>query len=82
MGASPDRFPVSSYCALFFAFNSWLGIHPPRRYVMSDLLPQRSALISQFEEHLARARYSSTASKRYLAVAGHFLKYIEPPVSD
>ena len=44
---------------------------------MSDLLPQRSALISQFEEHLARARYSSTASKRYLAVAGHFLKYIE-----
>lgn len=44
---------------------------------MSDLLPQRSALISQFEEHLARARYSSTATKRYLAVAGHFLKYIE-----
>ena len=44
---------------------------------MSDLLPQRSALISQFEEHLARARYSATASKRYLAVAGHFLKYIE-----
>jgi len=44
---------------------------------MSDLLPQRSALISQFEEHLARARYSSTATKRYLAVAGHFLKYLE-----
>jgi hypothetical protein len=44
---------------------------------MSDLLPQRSALILQFGEHLARARYSSTASKRYLAVAGHFLKYIE-----
>ena len=44
---------------------------------MSDHLPQRNALISQFEEHLARARYSSTASKRYLAVAGHFLKFIE-----
>ena len=44
---------------------------------MSDLLPQRSALILQFGEHLARARYSSTASERYLAVAGHFLKYIE-----
>jgi integrase/recombinase XerD len=44
---------------------------------MSDLLPERSALISQFEEHLARARYSSTATKRYLAVAGHFLKYLE-----
>jgi integrase/recombinase XerD len=44
---------------------------------MSDLLPQRSALISQFEEHLERARYSSTASKRYLAVAGHFLNYVE-----
>ena len=44
---------------------------------MSNLLPQRSALIFQFEEHLARARYSSTASQRYLAVAGHFLKYIE-----
>jgi site-specific recombinase XerD len=44
---------------------------------MSDLLPQRSALISQFEEHLARARYSSTACKRYLAVAGHFLTYLE-----
>ncbi len=44
---------------------------------MSDHLPQRSALISQFEEHLARARYSLTATKRYLAVAGHFLKYIE-----
>ena len=44
---------------------------------MSELLPQRSALISQFEEHLARARYSSTATKRYLAVAGHFLKYLE-----
>ena len=44
---------------------------------MSDLLPQHSALISQFEEHLARARYSSAATKRYLAVAGHFLKYLE-----
>jgi len=44
---------------------------------MSDHLPQRSALISQFEEHLARARYSSTATKRYLAVARYFLKYIE-----
>jgi site-specific recombinase XerD len=44
---------------------------------MSDLLSQRSALISQFEEHLARASYSSTSTKRYLAVAGHFLKYLE-----
>lgn len=44
---------------------------------MSDLLPQRSALISQFEEHLARARYSSAASKRYLAVAEYFLKYLD-----
>jgi len=44
---------------------------------MSDFLLQRSALISQFEEHLATARYSSTATKRYLAVAGHFLKYLE-----
>ena len=44
---------------------------------MSELLPRRSALILQFGEHLARERYSSTASKRYLAVAGHFLKYIE-----
>jgi integrase/recombinase XerD len=43
---------------------------------MADL-PHCSALISQFDEHLARARYSSTATKRYLAVAGHFLKYIE-----
>ena len=44
---------------------------------MSDLLAQRSTLILRFEEHLARARYSSAATKRYLAVAGHFLKYIE-----
>ena len=44
---------------------------------MSDHLPQRDALILQFEEHLARERYSSTASKRYLAVARHFLKYTE-----
>ena len=44
---------------------------------MSDHLLQRSALISQFEEHLARASYSLTSTKRYLAVAGHFLKYLE-----
>lgn len=44
---------------------------------MSDPLSQRSALISQFEVHLARARYSSTATKRYLAVAGNFLKYLD-----
>jgi site-specific recombinase XerD len=44
---------------------------------MADLLPQRNALISRFEEHLARARYSATATKRYLAVARHFLKYLE-----
>ncbi len=44
---------------------------------MSDLLAQRSTLILRFEEHLARARYSSAATKRYLAAAGHFLKYIE-----
>jgi site-specific recombinase XerD len=44
---------------------------------MSDLLPQRSALISKFKEHLASAKYSSTATERYLAVAGHFLKYLE-----
>ena len=44
---------------------------------MSDLSVQRSALISQFEAHLAGARYSPTATKRYLAVAGHFLKYLE-----
>lgn len=43
---------------------------------MSDPLPQRSALIAQFEEHLAKARYSSTSTKRYLAVAGHFLEYL------
>jgi integrase/recombinase XerD len=44
---------------------------------MSDPLSQRSARIAQFEEHLAKARYSLTSTKRYLAVAGHFLKYLE-----
>jgi site-specific recombinase XerD len=44
---------------------------------MSELLSQRSALILQFEEHLARKRYGLATGKRYLAVAGHFLKYIE-----
>ena len=44
---------------------------------MSDLPVQRSALISQFEAHLAGARYSPTATKRYLAVAGNFLKYLK-----
>ena len=43
---------------------------------MSDPIPQRSALIAQFEEHLATARYSATATKRYLAVAGHFIEFL------
>jgi integrase/recombinase XerD len=43
---------------------------------MSASLLQRCALLSQFEDHLAKARYSATATKRYLAVAGHFLEYL------
>jgi len=43
---------------------------------MSDHLSQRSALLSQFKDHLAKARYSSSACARYLAVAGHFLEYL------
>ncbi|MBG6078295.1 hypothetical protein IWX85_004155 [Polaromonas sp. CG_9.11] len=43
---------------------------------MSDHLSQCSALLSQFKDHLAKARYSSSACARYLAVAGHFLEYL------
>lgn len=44
---------------------------------MSVHLSEHGSLICQFEEHLAKARYSSAATRRYLAVAGHFLKYLE-----
>ncbi len=43
---------------------------------MSEPLRQRATLLAQFNEHLARASYSASATKRYLAVAGHFLEYL------
>jgi len=44
---------------------------------MSDDHPQRSALLTQFEEHLAKASYSSSCSAHYLVVASNFLQHIE-----
>ena len=44
---------------------------------MSDDRQQSSALLKQFEEHLAKASYSASCSARYLAVASNFLQYIE-----
>jgi site-specific recombinase XerD len=43
---------------------------------MSDHRLQRSALLAQFEGHLAKARYSLSAAARYLAVARNFLEYL------
>lgn len=44
---------------------------------MSDDHPQYSALLTQFEDHLAKASYSSSCSAHYLGVASNFLQYIE-----
>lgn len=43
---------------------------------MSDHLPQRSALLVQFEGHLAKAGYGSRVIKHHLAVADQFLQYV------
>jgi integrase/recombinase XerD len=43
---------------------------------MSDHLFLRSALLAQFEEHLAKASYRSRVIERYLTVADQFLQYL------
>ena len=43
---------------------------------MSDHLPQRGALLTQFEEHLAKASYVSKVVERYRSVADQFLEYL------
>ena len=43
---------------------------------MADHLLQRSALLAQFEEHLAKASYRSRVIERYLTVANQFLQYL------
>ena len=43
---------------------------------MSDHLPQRGALLAQFEEHLAKASYGSRVVERYRTVADQFLEYL------
>jgi integrase/recombinase XerD len=43
---------------------------------MSDNTQQRSALLTKFKEHVARARYGSSTVGAYVAVAGHFLEYL------
>jgi integrase/recombinase XerD len=44
---------------------------------MSDHLSERGALLAQFKEHLARARYNSCVVRRYLGVTSRFLEYLE-----
>ena len=44
---------------------------------MSDHISQRSALLAQFKEHLAKASYSSSAIAGYVAIAAHLLEYLE-----
>ncbi len=43
---------------------------------MSDHLSQRTALLAQFKELLAKARYGSSTVAGYLAVARRFLEYL------
>ncbi len=43
---------------------------------MSGNRSPRSALLAKFEEHVARARYGSSTTGAYVAVAGHFLEYL------
>ena len=43
---------------------------------MSDHVSQRSALLAQFKEHLAKVSYSSSAVAGYVAVAAHLLEYL------
>jgi len=44
---------------------------------MSEHSPQHHALLAQFKQHLSERRYGSAIVKRYLAVAGHFLRSLE-----
>ena len=43
---------------------------------MSDHLPQRGALLTQFEQHLAKASYVSKVVERYRSVVDQFLEYL------
>ena len=44
---------------------------------MSEHAPQRNALLDQFRGHLSTRRYASRVINRYVAVAGHFLHFLE-----
>lgn len=44
---------------------------------MSEHSPQPNALLEQFTGHLSKRRYCSGVIKRYVAVAGHFLLFLE-----
>src|SRR5437016_1977393 len=54
----------------------WQALNLHWRCMMSDHLPRSRALLAQFKEHLAKGSYSASAARRYVAVAGHFLRYI------
>ena len=43
---------------------------------MSDATTQRSALLTQFKDHVAHERYASGTVRAYLAVAGDFLEFL------
>jgi len=44
---------------------------------MSEHSPQHTALLEEFKRHLSTRRYGSAVIARYLAVAGHFLHFLE-----
>ena len=44
---------------------------------MSEHLQQRNALLTQFKEHLSKKRYASRVINRYVAIARHFLCFLE-----
>lgn len=44
---------------------------------MSEYAQQHTALLEQFRGHLSKRRYGCGVSKRYVAVAGHFLHFLE-----
>jgi len=52
------------------------GLNPPRRYVMSEAIPQRKALLAKFKEHVTQKRYGSSTVGAYAAVAYRFLGYL------
>jgi len=44
---------------------------------MSEYAQQHTALLEQFRGHLSKRRYGCGVSKRYVAVAGHFLHFLK-----